>query len=51
MDIIPEGPADDGLVLAGIGRALVDRLADIHPVVQQSVKEALVTCSLYAGCR
>jgi len=42
MHVVPEIEADDRLVLAGIGRALVHRIADVHTVVQELVKEALV---------
>jgi hypothetical protein len=39
---VPEINGDDRLVLAGIGRALVNGVADVHAVVQELVKEALV---------
>ena len=42
VDLVPERLADDRLVLARIGRALVDRLADVHPVPEQLVDVALV---------
>ena len=40
--LVPEVAGDDGLMLAGIGRALVDGVADVDAVVQQLVEEALV---------
>jgi hypothetical protein len=39
---VPELEHNDRLVLARIGRALVDGIADVDPVVQELVKEALV---------
>ena len=42
MHLVPERLVDDRLVLAGIGRALVDGLADVDPVVEQLVEIALV---------
>ena len=39
---VPQPAIDNGLVLARIGRALVHRLADIDPVVEQLVDVALV---------
>ena len=39
---IPERAIDNGLMLARIGRALVHRLADVDPVVEQLVDVALV---------
>src|SRR5690606_31052895 len=42
VHLVPKGLIDDGLVLAGIGRALVDGFAEVHPVVDQFVEEALV---------
>jgi hypothetical protein len=41
LHLVPQR-VDDGLVLAGIGNALVHRLAEIDPVVEQLVEEALV---------
>src|SRR5688572_24350941 len=61
---IPESAIDDGLVLTGIGYALVDGLAHVDPVVEQLVDVSLVDqlallpsgilCSQFAhqfGCR
>ena len=42
MNLIPELAVDDGLVLAGVGRALVHGFADVDPVVQDPVEDALV---------
>ena len=42
MDAVPELLGDDRLVLAGIGGALVDGLAEIDAVVDELVDEALV---------
>ena len=42
LNLVPELAADDRLVLAGIGRALVNGIADIDPVVEQLVDVALV---------
>jgi putative DNA primase/helicase len=42
VDLIPEPLGDDRLMLAAIGRAFVDRLADVDPVVQELVDIALV---------
>jgi hypothetical protein len=39
---IPEGAFDNGFVLAGICRALVNGLAHVDPVVEQLVDIALV---------
>ena len=39
---VPERLVDDRLVLAGIGRALVHRLPEVDPVVEQLVEVALV---------
>ena len=42
VDLVPQGLADDRLVLAGIGGALVDGIADVDAVVEELVDEALV---------
>ncbi len=42
VDAIPDIPVDDGVVLARIAVALVDRLTDIGPVVQQAIQVLLV---------
>ena len=42
VDLVPQDLADDGLVLARICRAFMDRLADVDAVVQQLVDVAFV---------
>jgi hypothetical protein len=42
MDLIPQLLVDDGLMLAGIGLALVDRIAAIDAVHQHPVEISLV---------
>ena len=42
MDLVPKQHRDDGLVFAGIALALVDRLADIDPVVEDLVERVLI---------
>jgi hypothetical protein len=42
MNPVPELAVDDGLVLAGIRDALVHGVADVDPVVQDSIENALV---------
>ena len=49
VHLVPELLVDDRLVLAGIGRALVHRLAEVDAVVQQLVEVALVD-QLAASC-
>ena len=42
MNLIPELAVDDGLVLAGVGDALVHGVADVDPIVQDSIKNTLI---------
>src|SRR5206468_1262480 len=42
VDLVPQALVDDGLVLAGIGRAFVDGFAEIDAAVDELVYEALV---------
>jgi hypothetical protein len=42
VDPVPRLAVDDGVVLAGIALALVDRLADVGAVVQHPVEVLLV---------
>ena len=41
VDLVPGLTIDDGLVLARVGLVLVDRLADVDPVLQGLVDPAL----------
>src|SRR5690606_16166074 len=49
MHLVPKSAGDDRLVLARIAFALVHRLADIDPVVEQLVEEPLVDQLAAAG--
>src|SRR5260370_956823 len=42
VDLVPQGLADDRLMLARIGRALVDRLTNVSAVPEQLIDVALV---------
>ena len=42
MRLVPEFAVDDGLVLAAVGDTLVHGLADVDPVVQELIEDALV---------
>ena len=42
VNLIPELAVDDGLVLAGVGDALVHGVADVDAVVQDSIENALI---------
>src|SRR4051812_46948156 len=44
MDTVPELAVNDGLVLAGIGGALVHGIANVGPVLEQLVKYAFIDC-------
>jgi hypothetical protein len=42
VNLIPELAVDDGLVLAGVGDALVHGVTDVDPVIQDSIENALI---------
>ena len=50
MNPVPQSARDDGVVLAGIGGALVHGLADIDPVAEELIEHALVDRLTGAGC-
>ena len=50
MNLIPEPAIDDRLVLAGVGDALVHGVADVDPVVQDLIEDALVEQLTVAVC-
>ena len=42
MDLIPELPINDCLMLTGVSCPFVDGIADVNPVVQQLVKDTFI---------
>jgi hypothetical protein len=42
MDLVPELPINDCLMLTGVSCPFVDGIADVNPVVQQLVKDTFI---------
>ena len=42
MNFVPQGLINEGLVTAGMPSIVIEQLAQVHPVVEQFVKQVLV---------